>query len=122
VEESAERTTGGTTPSKTKLKIRLSGDEYAELRRVVSEGEFPNIALLVFQAIHVGLEGDEIIGVQRKHTRSVTIHVSREFKQKIWARARMYRVTQQALLHGLLFQYIRNKPRPRALMEKAEGA
>lgn len=105
---------------KAKLRIQLSADEHAELRRAVSESEFPNMALLVFQAIHAGLEGDETVGVQRKHTKSVTIHTSREFKQKIRTRAHMYQVTQQALLHHLLFQYIRNRASPRA--EKTDGA
>jgi hypothetical protein len=122
VNESAEQTKDEAVSGKAKLRIRLSADEHAELRRAVSESEFPNMALLVFQAIHAGLEGDEIVGVQRKHTKSVTIHTSREFKQKIRARARMYRVTQQALLHSLLFQYIRNGAWLRKQAEKTEVA
>jgi len=122
VKESAEQTSDEATTGKAKLRIGLSADEHAELRGAASESEFPNMALLVFQAIHAGLEGDEVVGVQRKHTKSVTIHISREFKQKIRARARMYRVTQQALLHSLLFQYIRNRPWLRTQAEKTEVA
>jgi hypothetical protein len=122
VKESAEQTSDEAATGKTKLRIRLSSDEHAELRRAVSESEFPNMALLIFQAIHAGLEGDEVVGVQRKHTKSVTIHISREFKQKIRSRARMFQVTQQALLRGLLFQYIQNKPWQSAQAEKREGA
>lgn len=121
MKESAEQTSDeAATRGKTKLRIRLSADEHAELRTAVSESEFPNTALLIFQAIHAGLEGDEVVGVQRKHTKSVTIHISREFKQKIRTRARMYAVTQQALLHSLLFQYIRNKAWLRTQAEKTE--
>ena len=122
VKESAEQTSDEATTEKAKLRIGLSADGHAELRRAVSESEFPNMALLIFQAIHAGLEGDDIISVQRKHTKSVTIHISREFKQKIRASARMYRVTQQALLHSLLFQYIRNRAWLKAQVEKTEGA
>jgi hypothetical protein len=110
VKESAEQTSNEAATGNAKLRIRLSADEHAELRRAISESEFPNMALLVFQAIHAGLERDEVVGVERRHTKSVTIHTSREFKQKIRARARTYRVTQQALLHHLLLQYIRSKP------------
>jgi hypothetical protein len=109
VKESAEQTSGEATRGKTKLRIQLTADEHAELRRAVSDIGFPNMALLVFQAIHTGLEEADIVGVQRKHTKSVTIHVSRQFKQKIQVRARMYGVPQQSILHALLFQYIRNK-------------
>jgi hypothetical protein len=93
----------------TTLQISLSDEEYAELRRAVSEAELPNRALLVFQAIHAGLESPEAHLSVSKRTRTINIHVSCEFKQIIRARARMYRVTQQSLLRGLLFHYIRNK-------------
>jgi hypothetical protein len=119
---SAEQTKDEATRGKTKLRIGLSADEHAELRRAVSESEFPNMALLVFQAIHTGLDADEVAGVQRKHTKSVTIHISKEFQEKIRARARMYRVTQQALLHSLLFQYIRNRAWLSTQAEKKEVA
>jgi hypothetical protein len=119
VEESAQRTSAGR--SKTTLMIRLSADEYAELRRATSEGEFPNLSILVFHAIQTGLEKGEQLSVQGKRTRKVTIHVSSEFKQTIRARARMYRVTQQAFLHSLLFQYIRKKEPQNARAEETEG-
>ena len=111
MEESAERRSGGRSrPSRPKLKIQLSPDEYAELRRATAEADLPNMALLVFQAIHAGLESDETRRVQGKRTRILHIHVSKEFGEKIRLRARMSGVTQQALLRGLLFDYIRNKP------------
>jgi hypothetical protein len=106
VEGSAERSVGRSRP---KLKIQLSEDEYAELHRAAVEAEFPNMALLVFQAIQAGLESDQTRGIQRKRTRILSIHVSKEFTEKVRLRARMSRVTQQALLRGLLFHYIRNK-------------
>jgi hypothetical protein len=116
VKESAEQASDEATTRRmmgtAKLRIEMSADEHAELRRAVSESEFPNMALLVFQAIHAGLEGNQVVGVQ-KHTKTVTMHVSRELKQKIRTRARMYQVTQQALLRSLLFQYIRNSARLR---------
>ena len=121
VKDSAEQTGDEAVTGKAKLRIRLSADEHAELRRAVSESEFPNMTLLVFQAIHAGLESDEVAGVQRKHTKSVTIHISRMLQQKIRARARTYRVTQQALLHHLLFQYIRNRAWLRTEAEKTGG-
>jgi hypothetical protein len=117
VEESEKRTTGG--GSKT-LVVFLSQEEYGELRRALGEANLPNISLLVFQAIQAGLENDEMDGVQRKRTRTVNIHVSREFREKIRSRAHMFQVTQQALLRGLLFQYIRNKPWQSAQAEKTE--
>ncbi|MGA8855654.1 MAG: hypothetical protein WB643_00655 [Candidatus Bathyarchaeia archaeon] len=119
VEESEKRTTGG--GSKT-LVVFLSQEEYGELRRAVGEANVPNMSLLVFQAIQAGLESDETHGVQRKRTRTVNLHVSREFMEKIRLRARMSQVTQQALLRGLLFQYIRSKPWQRTQAEKTEGA
>lgn len=122
MERSADLTGDGAAAGKAKLKIRLSADEHAELRRAVRECEFPNMALLVFQAIHAGLEGDPIASVQCKRAKSVTIHTSREFKQKIRARARTYHVTQQALLHTLIFQYIRDRARLRTEAMKTEGA
>lgn len=106
VDEAAQQATGG---SRT-LVIALSDEELAELRRAAGEANLPNISLLVFQAIQAGLEGEETQGVQRKRTRSVNIHVSKEFKEKIRMRARICRVTQQALLRGLVFQYLRSKP------------
>jgi hypothetical protein len=106
VEESEKRTTGG--GSKT-LAVSLSQKEYDELRKAVDKANLPNLSLLVFRAIQAGLESDETGGVQGKRTRTVNIHVSKEFKEKIRSRARMLQVTQQALLRGLLFQYIRNK-------------
>ena len=111
VKESAEDTSDEATArgrGKAKLRIQLSADEHDQLRRAVDESGFPNMALLIFQAIHTGLEDNKIVGVQ-KHTKSVTIHISREFKQKILARARSYNVTQQTLLHTLLLQYIWNR-------------
>ncbi len=111
VGESAEETRDEATArgrGKAKLRIRLSADEHDQLRRVVEESGFPNMALLIFQAIHTGLEDNQGVGVQ-KHTKSVTIHISREFKQKILTRARLDGVTQQTLLHTLLLQYIRNR-------------
>ena len=79
------------------------------------------MALLVFQAIHAGLEGDEVAAVQRNRTRAVSVHVSEDFKEKIRVKARTYRVTQQALMRGLLLQYIRSKPWQRTQAEKTEG-
>ena len=121
VKESAERRSDEATTSNAKLRIRLSADEHAELRRAVSDSGFPNMALLVFQAIEAGLEDNDIAGLQRKHTKSVTLHISIEFKQKIRARAHICRVTQQTLLHYLLFQYIRNRAWLRTEAEKTEG-
>ncbi len=89
----------------------LSEDEYAGLRRAVANAQVPNRSLLVFEAIQAGLEGGRVQGIQRKRTRAVNIHVSIEFKKKIRAKAQAYDVTQQALLRGLLFQYIRNESR-----------
>jgi hypothetical protein len=119
VEELQKRTTGG--GNKT-LVVRLSQEEYGELRRAVGEANVPNMSLLVFEAIQAGLESDETHGIQRKRTRTVNIHISREFREKIRLRARMFQVTQQTLLRGLLFQYIRNKPWQRSQAEKMEGA
>lgn len=100
----------GEQTSKAKLRITFSADELAQLRRAVSESMFPNMALFIFQAIHVGLEDDQLALGAEKRTKSVTMHVSKEFKQKIRARARMNHVSQQTLLHHLVFQYIRNRP------------
>lgn len=114
MERSAQQGKGGSTT----LQVWLSEDEYAELRRAVANAQAPNRSLLVFQAIHAGLEGGGMRGIQRKRTRAVNTHVSTEFKKKIRAKARMYGVTQQALLRGLLFQYIRNESRQ---TNRAEG-
>jgi hypothetical protein len=119
VEKSEKRTTG--EESKT-LVVFLSQEEYGELRNAVDEANLPNMSLLVFQAIQAGLESDETRGVQRKRTRTVNIHVSKEFMEKIRVRARMFQVTQQALLRGLLFQYTRSKPWLREKPGKTEGA
>jgi hypothetical protein len=89
--------------------VRLSEDEYTELRKAVSEASVPNVSLLVFQAIQTGLEGDETHRLQRKRTRIIYIHVSREFMEKIRNRAASNHVSQQALVRGLLFHYIRNR-------------
>ena len=117
MEKSAQQTRGGS--SKT-LVVFLSQEEYGELRRAVGEANVPNMSLLVFQAIQAGLESDETHGIQRKRNRTVNLHVSREFREKIRLRARMSQVTQQALLRGLLFQYIRSKPWQRTQAEKTE--
>lgn len=112
VVESAQKDRGGrsgTSSTSTTLKIFLSEEEHAELRRAFGEAELPNRSLLVFQAIHAGLQSSETHLTHRKRTRTVSIHVSREFMATIRARARMYQVTQQSLLRGLLFHYIRNK-------------
>ena len=106
VEESVRQGKGGNMT----LRVWLSEAEYAELRRAVAEARLPFKSLLVFQAILAGLQSDKTHGVERRRTRTVNIHVSKEFMDKIRARARMYGVTQQALLRGLLFDYIRNKP------------
>ncbi len=107
MERSAHQAKGGSTT----LQVWLSEDEYAELRRAVANAQVPNRSLLVFQAIHAGLEDAKMHGIQRKRTRAVNTHVSIEFKQKIRARAKAYGVTQQALLRGLLFDYIRKQSR-----------
>lgn len=106
VEELAQQTPGAS--GKT-LVVSLSDDEFDELRRAVGEANLPNMSLLVFQAIQAGLESDETHCIQRKRTRTVNIHVSRKFWEKIRLKARMSRVTQQALIRGLIFDYIRNK-------------
>ena len=105
MEESVQQGKGGSTT----LQVWLTEDEHAELRRAVAEAQLPYRSLLVFQAIHTGLESAETLGVQRKRTRAVNMHVSKEFKNRIRARARMYGVTQQSLLRSLLMHYIRNK-------------
>ena len=105
MEESVQQGKGGSTT----LQVWLTEDEHAELRRAVAEAQLPYRSLLVFQAIHAGLQSTETHGIQRRRTRTVNIHVSKEFKNKIRAKARMYGVTQQALLRGLLLHYIRNK-------------
>ncbi len=105
MENSAQHGKGGSTT----LQVWLSEDEYAELRRAVANAQVPNRSLLVFQAIHSGLESGGMRGIQGKRTRAVNTHVSIEFKQKIRAKAHAYGVTQQALLRGLLFHYIRNE-------------
>jgi len=87
----------------------LSDEEFVELRRAVGEANLPNISLLVFQAIQAGLESNEAQRIQRKRTRNVNIHVSKTFWEKIRLKAHLSRVTQQALLRGLIFGYIRNK-------------
>ena len=101
--------TGTASATSTTLQITLSEEEYAELRRAVTDAKLPNSSLLVFQAIHAGLESGEAHFSDRKRTRSVSIHVSREFKQRIRARAQLSQLTQQSLLRGLLLHYIRNK-------------
>jgi hypothetical protein len=108
--------------SRTTLTVFLSQEEYAELRRAVDEANLLNMSLFVFQAIQAGLENDETHWVQRKRTRRVNLHASKEFSEKIRLRARMFQVTQQALLRALLFQYIRSKPWRKAQAEKLEVA
>ncbi len=80
------------------LVVSLSDDEFDELRRAIGEANLPNLSLLVFQAIQAGLESDEAQWIQRKRTRTVNIHVSRKFWEKIRLKARMSCVTQQALI------------------------
>jgi hypothetical protein len=77
----------GSLGSRTKLKIRLSQDEFAESRRAVSESEFPNLALFAFQALAEGLDDDDFTRVERKRTRTLSIHISKEFQEKIRRRA-----------------------------------
>lgn len=95
MEELAQQTPGAS--GKT-LVVSLSDDEFDELRRAIGEANLPNLSLLVFQAIQAGLESDEAQWIQRKRTRTVNIHVSRKFWEKIRLKARMSCVTQQALI------------------------
>jgi hypothetical protein len=91
------------------LVVSLSDDEFAELQAAVREAGLPNMSLLVFRAIELGLEREETFGVQRKRSRAVNVHVSKTFGMKIRSKARLVGVTQQALLRGLIFDYIRRK-------------
>lgn len=108
--------------SRGKLKIRLSQDEFAELRRSVSKSGFPNVASFAFQALSLGLDDDDITGLQKKRTQTLSINISQEFKEKIRRRAEMYQVTQQALVRSLLFQYIRNKHPQRTMPQSVRGS
>ena len=104
------------------MVVFLSQEEYGELRRAVDEANLPNMSLFVFQAIREGLGREEARGVQRKRTRRVDLHVSKDFSEKVRLRARLFNVTQQALLRALLFEYIRSKPWRTAQAEKMEVA
>jgi hypothetical protein len=95
--------------SRRTLVVALTDEEFAELQRALSEADMPNMSLLVYQAIQTGLEKPEPRWVQRKRSRTVNIHVSKILWEKIRLKAQLSRVTQQALLRSLIFDYIRNK-------------
>ena len=95
---------------RAKFQIRLCEEEYAELEKAFSESGIYTRSLIVFQAILSGLRNPKPPALQGKRNRTFHLHVSSEFKEKIRTAASSHGVTQQALVRGFLFDYIRRRP------------